>query len=96
MYSEPPPNWVDTFDPHNDITVRDFCAIIGISRSKAFREIKAGRIHARQIGNRYAIDFSGYRYEDYMEQYVWSQYKSAPPDLDCDNGNLMNPSEVDF
>lgn len=96
MYSEAPPGWVDKFDPHNDITVKTFCAHIGISRSKAYREIKARRIHARKIGNRYAIDFAGYAYEDYMEKYVWSKYTPDPPSLDCDFSNLPDPSEIDF
>jgi hypothetical protein len=36
-------------------TIKTFCAAFGISRSLAYREIAAGRLDARKIGNRTVI-----------------------------------------
>ena len=42
-------------DAQQAYTIKSFCTAFGISRSLVYREIAAGRLDARKIGNRTVI-----------------------------------------
>ncbi len=58
VYHVPPEAWVANLGNEGHafaLNLNDFCKAVGIGRTKAYEEIKAGRLEARKAGRRTLI-----------------------------------------